>query len=50
MNNNMFDLTGKTPIVARASRGLGQYFGRAPAEAGADLVILTSPCMAREFA
>lgn len=38
MGNNMFDLTGKTAIVTGASRGLGQYFGRALAQAGADLV------------
>ena len=35
----MFDLSGKTAIVTGASRGLGQYFGRALAKAGADLVI-----------
>jgi NAD(P)-dependent dehydrogenase (short-subunit alcohol dehydrogenase family) len=34
-----FDLTGKVAIVTGASRGLGQYFGRAIARAGADLVI-----------
>jgi NAD(P)-dependent dehydrogenase (short-subunit alcohol dehydrogenase family) len=34
-----FDLTGKVAIVTGASRGLGQYFGRALARAGADLVI-----------
>lgn len=34
-----FDLTGKVAIVTGASRGLGQYFGRALAKAGADLVI-----------
>jgi NAD(P)-dependent dehydrogenase (short-subunit alcohol dehydrogenase family) len=39
MNNNMFDLTGKTAIVTGASRGLGQYFGRALARAGANLVV-----------
>ena len=39
MNNNMFDLTGKVAVVTGTSRGLGQYFGRALAEAGADLVI-----------
>ena len=39
MNKKMFDLTGKTAIVTGASRGLGQYFGRALADAGADLVI-----------
>ena len=35
----LFDLTGQVAIVTGASRGLGQYFGRALARAGADLVI-----------
>ena len=39
MSENPFDLTGKVAIVTGASRGLGQYFGRALARAGADLVI-----------
>jgi NAD(P)-dependent dehydrogenase (short-subunit alcohol dehydrogenase family) len=39
MSANPFDLTGKVAIVTGASRGLGQYFGRALARAGADLVI-----------
>ena len=39
MSDNPFDLTGKVAIVTGASRGLGQEFGRALAEAGADLVI-----------
>jgi NAD(P)-dependent dehydrogenase (short-subunit alcohol dehydrogenase family) len=39
MNSNPFDLTGKVVMVTGASRGLGQYFGRALARAGADLVI-----------
>ena len=34
-----FDLTGKVAIVTGASRGLGQYFSRALARAGADVVI-----------
>ena len=34
-----FDLTGKVALVTGASRGLGQYMGRALARAGADLVI-----------
>jgi NAD(P)-dependent dehydrogenase (short-subunit alcohol dehydrogenase family) len=34
-----FDLTGKVAVVTGASRGLGQYMGRALARAGADLVI-----------
>ena len=33
------NLSGKVAIVTGASRGLGQYFGRALAKAGADLVI-----------
>lgn len=39
MSDNPFDLTGKVAIVTGASRGLGQEFGRALAEAGADLVV-----------
>ena len=39
MNLSRFDLTGKVAIVTGTSRGLGQYFGRALARAGADLVI-----------
>lgn len=37
--SDLFDLTGQVAIVTGASRGLGQYFGRALAKAGADLVI-----------
>ncbi len=39
MSNELFDLTGCVAIVTGTSRGLGQYFGRALAKAGADLVI-----------
>jgi len=39
MNSKLFDLTGKVAIVTGASRGLGQYFGRALAKAGANLII-----------
>ena len=39
MSTTLFDLTGKTAVVTGASRGLGQYLGRALARAGADLVI-----------
>ncbi|MGO9204158.1 MAG: SDR family NAD(P)-dependent oxidoreductase [Limisphaerales bacterium] len=39
MSTNLFDLAGKVALVTGASRGLGQYFGRALARAGADLVI-----------
>ena len=41
MRNPFFDLTGQVAIVTGASRGLGQYFARALARSGAD-VILTS--------
>ena len=37
--NPLFDLTGQVAIVTGASRGLGQYFARALAKAGADLVL-----------
>jgi gluconate 5-dehydrogenase len=37
--HELFDLTGRVAIVTGASRGLGQYFGRALGKAGADLVI-----------
>jgi gluconate 5-dehydrogenase len=39
MNNPLFDLTGHVAIVTGASRGLGQYFARALARSGADLVV-----------
>lgn len=39
MQDSQFDLSGKVAVVTGASRGLGQYFGRALAKAGADLVI-----------
>ena len=34
-----FDLSGRVALVTGASRGLGQYLGRALARAGADLVV-----------
>ncbi len=37
--NELFDLTGRVAIVTGTSRGLGQYFARALAKSGADLVI-----------
>jgi len=39
MQSSSFDLSGKVAVVTGTSRGLGQYFGRALAKAGADLVI-----------
>lgn len=39
MTNSLFDLTGRVAIVTGTSRGLGQYFARALAKSGADLVI-----------
>ncbi len=37
--SGQFDLGGKVAVVTGASRGLGQYFSRALAQAGADMVI-----------
>ena len=39
MTNELFDLTGQVALVTGASRGLGQYFARALARAGADLIL-----------
>jgi NAD(P)-dependent dehydrogenase (short-subunit alcohol dehydrogenase family) len=39
MIKNFFDLTGRVALVTGASRGLGQYLGRALALAGADLIV-----------
>jgi NAD(P)-dependent dehydrogenase (short-subunit alcohol dehydrogenase family) len=39
MNDGLFDLSGQVAIVTGTSRGLGQYFARALAKAGADLVL-----------
>ena len=39
MTDLLFDLTGQVAIVTGTSRGLGQYFARALARAGADLVV-----------
>jgi NAD(P)-dependent dehydrogenase (short-subunit alcohol dehydrogenase family) len=50
MGDGLFDLSGKVAVVTGASRGLGRYFGRALARAGADLVITSRRLEAlREF-
>jgi NAD(P)-dependent dehydrogenase (short-subunit alcohol dehydrogenase family) len=50
MESNMFKLSGKVALVTGASRGLGQFFGRALARAGADLVITSrDPAALRPF-
>ena len=38
-SSTLFDLTGQVALVTGASRGLGQYFARALAHAGADLIL-----------
>ena len=50
MNTTAFDLTGKVALLTGASRGLGQYFGRALARAGADLIITSrQPAFLKPF-
>ncbi len=39
MTDALFDLTGQVALVTGTSRGLGQYFARALAKAGADLIL-----------
>jgi NAD(P)-dependent dehydrogenase (short-subunit alcohol dehydrogenase family) len=39
MSSALFDLTGQVALITGTSRGLGQYFARALARAGADLIL-----------
>ena len=39
MTNSLFDLSGKVALITGTSRGLGQYFARALARAGADIAM-----------
>jgi NAD(P)-dependent dehydrogenase (short-subunit alcohol dehydrogenase family) len=39
MSGELFDLSGQVALVTGTSRGLGQYFARALAKAGADLIL-----------
>lgn len=39
MSNPLFDLSGQVALITGTSRGLGQYFARALARAGADLIL-----------
>ena len=39
MSDGLFDLTGRIALVTGTSRGLGQYFARALAAAGADIAM-----------
>jgi len=39
MSNSLFDLSGRIALVTGTSRGLGQYFVRALARAGADIAM-----------
>src|SRR5262249_3452204 len=49
--SELFDLSGRVALVTGTSRGLGQYFARALARAGADLVITSrEPARLESFA
>src|ERR1700729_1626612 len=39
MSDGLFDLAGRIALVTGTSRGLGQYFARALARAGADIAM-----------
>jgi NAD(P)-dependent dehydrogenase (short-subunit alcohol dehydrogenase family) len=44
MSDGLFDLSGQVALVTGTSRGLGQYFAKALARAGADLVLTSRTC------
>ena len=46
--SDLFDLTGRVAMVTGTSRGLGQYFARALARAGADLILTSRDRAATE--
>src|ERR1700685_1133058 len=51
MTGGLFDLTGRIALGTGASRGLGQYFARALARAGANVAITSrDPSMLVPFA
>jgi len=51
MSENLFDLSGQVALVTGTSRGLGQYFARALARAGADIAMTSrDPSTLGDFA